>query len=67
MANPDFSENKRGLGGRAKAPPKRPRGSTATNMPMKTPNWGGLPGKKQPGNRSGGTPRVQQHPQAEGL
>ncbi len=71
MPNPDFSEFKSGRKGRARTPPmpgsgmgKPPAGASA---PEKTANWGGLPGKSQSKDRSGGVKRLQVHPKTEGL
>jgi len=67
MSNPDHSENKRGLGGRAsKPPPTGTRSATAPKFTEKTAAWAGLPGKSGP-NRSAGVKRARIHPKSEGL
>ena len=67
MSNPDFSENKRGLGGRArKPPPTGTRSTTAPKFTEKTAAWPGLPGSTGP-NRSAGVKKIRAHPKSEGL
>jgi len=36
-------------------------------MPEKTANWGELPGKPQPKDRSGGTRKVKGHAKSRGI
>ena len=36
-------------------------------MPMRTANWGALPGKSQPGGRSGGTKKLDQSADEKGI
>lgn len=66
MANPDYSEdfNKRKQASSAKR--KTFHGSDI-GFNESTANWGGLPGKTQPKDRSGGTPKVKIYPQSKGL
>ena len=66
MPNPDFSENKRGLGGRASKPPPTGTRLTTPKFTEKTAAWGGLPGKTGP-NRSAGVKKIRAHPKSEGL
>lgn len=47
-------------------PPKTKRGTKATSMPMKTANWGGLPGKSGP-NRANGVEKLKTDADSEGL
>ena len=66
MANPNFADN--GLDNAPKQSVSKPRAKGAkSSMDMKTAGWGGLPGNKQPRDRSGGTKRVKAYPKAEGL
>lgn len=66
MSNADYNDdpNKR----RQSSPAKRQNfGGDGIGFNESVPNWGGLPGKTQPGNRSGGTPKLKIHPQDKGL
>jgi hypothetical protein len=51
----------------AKGPKTGERGKHADRMPEKTASWGGLPGKAQPQDRSGGTKRLKVYAKSEGL
>ena len=42
-------------------------GKGKTDMPMKTANWPGVPGKTQSRNRSGGAKKLRQSPREEGI
>lgn len=67
MSNADFSENKRGLGGRAvKPPPTGTRSKTQPKFTERTATWPGLPGKSGP-NRSVGAKRARIHPTSKGI
>ena len=61
MPNPDF-ENFGGPSAKKKA-----RKTVAAHMTEKNVNWAGLPGKTQGKDRSGGTKKLKQYPQSEGL
>ncbi len=68
MPNPDYSEFPNDRKGRAKPPPptgKRKGGSSG--FPVKPGFKTGAPGKKQPGNRSGGVTRAPVYPNSDGL
>ncbi len=47
-------------------PQKTKRGTKHTNMPMKTANWAGLPGKSGP-ERSNGVEKIETNAKSEGL
>ena len=68
MSRNDFGvsqrEQARKAGGGNAAAEGRP---ARAPMPMKTANFGGLPGKTQPKDRSGGVKPVKGYPQREGL
>lgn len=50
-----------------KGPPTGHRGPTKSDLPMKTANWAGLPGKSQSRNRSKGTKKLRQSPKELGI
>lgn len=43
------------------------RGKRMDKMPMRTANWPGVPGKKQPRDRSGGVSKCECYPKSEGI
>lgn len=60
--------------GQAGKKPQGPKGQTQKpgsnrrpDLPMRTANWPGLPGKTQPRDRSGGVKKLPQSPKQEGL
>ncbi len=68
MPNPDFSEFPMGRKGRAKEPPATGKAKKGGDgFPVKPGFKTGAPGKKQPGKRSGGTPRAKVYPTSDGL
>lgn len=68
MPNPDFAEDKKGMGGRAMKP--RPTGVRGGKSDMKMkpafPSMGAA-GKTQPKNRSGGVKKAKVYPHSDGL
>ena len=53
-----------------KFPAKGPASKSGGKVPEvneKTVAWPGLPGKTQPRNRSGGSPKVKIHPVSQGI
>ena len=68
MPNSDYNQQVGNLpAGRAKEPtPTGVKGSTPTGKEGGA-SWGGLPGKAQPGKRSGGVPEAPVYPKKEGL
>ena len=71
MPNPDAGNLKTDLSGRAKSPPTPAGGmgreGSKGSMTEKTANFGGLPGKIQSKDRSGGIKKLKTYPQSEGL
>ena len=69
MSNARFNKQTSG-GERAEPgapPPTGARGKRASDAPEKAVGFAGVPGKTQPRNRSGGTPRGKFHIRSEGL
>lgn len=46
---------------------KKARKAFLADMPVKDVNWPGLPGKKQPKDRTGGIKKLRIYPTSEGL
>lgn len=68
MPNPDYTEISSDRKGRAKPPPPTgKKGGKGDGMPMKPGFNTGAPGKKQPGDRSGGVTRAKVYPNSDGL
>lgn len=66
MANRHFSEvHPDGLAGKSTRPKAGAKKGAA--MPERTAAWPGLPGKKQPRDRSGGVKKVTTHAKSEGV
>ena len=61
MPNKIFARFKKG------GHPTGVRGKHNDKMSMKPERWGGLPGKAQPQNRSGGDRKVQAYAKSEGI
>ena len=66
MANPNFSDVSPGNKPDHAISKPKTRAASAP-MPERTAGWGGLPGKSQPKDRSGGVMRLKTHPKSEGL
>lgn len=60
----EFPERKPGAGPKLA---KSVRRATPAPAPEKSGPAGGLPGKPQPKDRSGGVPRAKIHPKSEGI
>jgi len=68
MPNPDFNQQVGNLPkGRAKEPPPTGVKGPKAGMTEGTASWGALPGKTQPGKRSGGVTAATVYPKKEGL
>ena len=70
MANPRFSDVSPAKGtvkGLAKPPGQMAPAPKATLPAESTANWGGLPGKTQSKDRSGGVKKVRVHAKSEGI
>ncbi len=67
MGNQNFSVfPERKANAAPKLTPPKPGRAARSDMPMKTANWGGLPGGTGP-NRSNGVTRAKIHPQSDGI
>lgn len=69
MPNPDFSEIKKGMGGRAKSPPSPGTGKGKMAGMNEKPAFPGMgaPGKTQGKDRSGGVKKARVYPYSDGL
>jgi len=67
MPNPDFAEDKKGLGGTPPTKAKKHRGGTLSLKERPAFGQIGVPGKTQPKDRSAGIKRVRQHPMDVGI
>jgi len=70
MANPRFSDvNPVKDRVRSSAnPPSQPAPAPKVTLPAEsTTSWGGLPGKSQPRDRSGGDKKIKQYAKSEGV
>jgi hypothetical protein len=68
MPNPYHGALPSDRGDKSGAPPKAKPGHKPDSTPMKTANWGGLPGGTQPRTRDkAGTRKVNASPKSEGI